>query len=345
MSGSMTEADGTGGRMVEARYWKKLDDKRVACELCPQACVIPDGGHGVCLGRTNRDGVLFAENFGRCVSVAMDPIEKKPLYHVCPGHQVLSVACNGCNLRCDFCQNWSIAQRKAATSPLPPDELVKLALETRSFGVAYTYTEPLVWFEYLMDAGARVHEAGLKNILVTNGIINEAPLLELLPLIDAMNVDLKSMNNDFYKEHCLVDGLEAVKRTITLAGERSFVEVTNLLIPGLNDSEEETRELAGFLADISPAIPLHFSRYFPTNKLTAPPTPVSTLRRAKELASERLHYVYLGNVGLEEDANTYCPEDGTLLVRRTGYSTEVEGIEDGKCSGCGRPADFLWCEE
>jgi len=331
--------------VTEAKYWTRLSDGRIACELCPQACVIPEGGHGICLGRSNRDGVLTAENFGQTVSVAMDPIEKKPLYHVCPGRSVLSIACNGCNLRCDFCQNWSISQMKAQTTPLPPAELVKLASESRSFGVAYTYTEPLVWFEYLLQAGALVKEGGLKNILVTNGVLNEAPLRELLPLVDAMNIDLKSMRESFYRDYCHIDGAAAVKRTIRTAAETCFVEVTNLIIPGLNDSDEDLRELVAFVADVSPSIPLHFSRYFPTHKMNIPATPVSTLLRAREIARERLQYVYLGNVRLDDDANTYCPDDGHLLVRRTGYRTEVVGIEDGCCSGCGRPADFLWCDD
>ena len=330
--------------MTDAKYWNKLDDGRIACELCPQACIIQAGGHGVCLGRVNRDGVLKAANFGQCVSVAMDPIEKKPLYHVCPGRSVLSIACNGCNLRCDFCQNWSISQRKAQTTPLPPAELAKMATESGSFGVAYTYTEPLVWFEYLLQAGALVRESGLKNILVTNGVLNEAPLRELLPLVDAMNIDLKSMAPSFYRDHCHIDGAEAVQRTISLAAEACFVEVTNLIIPGLNDSDEDLRGLVEFVADVDPSIPLHFSRYFPTYKMDAPPTPVETLTRAREIALEKLQYVYLGNVSLEDDANTYCPDDKHLLVRRTGYSSEVVGVEDGHCAGCGRPADFLWCD-
>jgi pyruvate formate lyase activating enzyme len=275
----------------------------------------------------------------------MDPIEKKPLYHVCPGRPVLSIACNGCNLRCDFCQNWSISQRRAETTPVSPDELVTLARESGSFGVAYTYTEPLVWFEYLIQAGALVREARLKNILVTNGVLNEAPMRELLPLIDAMNIDLKSMSPSFYKDYCHVDGAEAVQRTIQLAAESCFIEVTNLLIPGLNDSDDDLRALVDFVAGIDPSIPLHFSRYFPTYRMDIPATPVERLVRAKEIAREKLHYVYLGNVRMDDDASTYCPDDGHLLVRRTGYSSEVVGVEDGKCAGCGRPVDFLWCDD
>ncbi len=329
--------------MTEARHWHALDDGRVACDLCPQACRIADGKHGICLGRVNEGGTLFAQNFGRCVSVAMDPIEKKPLYHVCPGREVLSIACNGCNLRCDFCQNWSISQEMTRTTALPPEKLVRLALEGSSFGIAYTYTEPIIWFEYLLAAGALAHENGLKNILVTNGIVNEAPLRELLPYVDAMNIDLKSMNAEFYRTYCHVDGLDAVLRTIRLGAEQSFIEVTNLVIPGLNDSEEETRELVDFIADVDPAIPLHLSRYFPTYKMTVGATPVATLERAAAIAREKLHYVYLGNVGLAE-SDTRCPTSGNVLVRRTGYASEVVGIEDGKCSRCGRPADFLWCD-
>jgi pyruvate formate lyase activating enzyme len=331
--------------MTEARHWKALDGGRVRCELCPQFCQMADGGHGICLGRVNRGGTLYAENFARCVSVAIDPIEKKPLYHVCPGRAVVSIACNGCNLRCDFCQNWSISQETAPTTPLPPEELVELALAHGSPGIAYTYTEPLVWFEYLLAAGELAHASGLRNFLVTNGIVNEAPLLELLPLVDAMNVDLKSMNAGFYKTYCHVDGLDAVTRTVRLAAERSFVEVTNLVIPGLNDSEEEIRELVDFIASVNPTIPLHFSAYHPMHKMTVGPTPAATLERAREIARERLLYVYLGNVRLRDDSNTYCPDDGHLLVRRTGYAAEVVGIEKGKCDACGRQADFLWCDE
>jgi pyruvate formate lyase activating enzyme len=263
---------------------------------------------------------------------------------VCPGEQVLSIACNGCNLRCDFCQNWSISQTRVQTTPLSPAELVALAKESGSFGVAYTYTEPLIWYEYLLQAGALVREGGLMNILVTNGVLNEAPLRELLPLVDAMNIDLKSMKTSFYEDYCHIDGAAAVRRTIELAAEACFVEVTNLIIPGLNDSDEDLRALVEFVAAVSTSIPLHFSRYFPTHRMTIPATPVETLVRAKEIAKERLDYVYLGNVRIADDANTYCPDDGHLLVRRTGYSSEVVGVEDGKCGGCGRTADFLWCD-
>ncbi len=343
--------------MVEAKYWKTLDDGRIACELCPQACRIPEGGAGICQGRVNEGGTLYAANYGRCVSVAMDPIEKKPLYHYCPGMPVLSVACNGCNLRCDFCQNWQISQGPARTSELPPDDLVRLAVENDSFGIAYTYTEPMVWFEYLLDAGARAHAAGLKNILVTNGIINEEPLRELLPVVDAMNVDLKSMRDEFYQRNCHVrGGLEAVKRTIATAGapgeapgdvmsdgvRRVHLEVTNLLITGENDSEEDVRELVAFIAGVDPAIPLHLSRYFPTYKMTNPPTSESSLRRAYEIAREKLHYVYVGNIGREFAADTVCPDCGHTLIKRSGYATKVTGVKDGSCANCGRTTDVDW---
>lgn len=329
--------------MVEARYWRKLEDGRIACELCPRACRIPEGGRGACRGRVNRGGVLYADNFAQCVSVSMDPIEKKPLHHVCPGRQVLSIACNNCNLECDWCQNYAISQETVRTREIAPQKIVALALESDSFGIAYTYTEPLVWFEYLLAAGALAHEKGLLNILVTNGVLNEEPMKELLPHVDAMNIDLKSMRREFYTNYCHVDGAEAVQRTIEMAAKSCHIEVTNLVIPGLNDSREDIQALVDFVASIDPAIPLHFSRYFPAYKMTVDPTPVSTLTQAVEIAREKLHYVYLGNVGLVgEDTN--CPKCGNLLVKRVGYSTEVVGVEDGRCGRCGRPADFLWCE-
>ncbi len=331
--------------MVEAKYWKTLDDGRIACELCPQACRIPEGGSGICRGRVNEGGTLVAVNYGQCVSVAMDPIEKKPLYHYHPGMPVLSVACNGCNLRCDFCQNWQISQEPARTSALLPDDLVRMAVENDSFGIAYTYTEPMVWFEYLLDAGARAHAAGLKNILVTNGIINEEPLRELLPVVDAMNVDLKSMSDEFYRSNCHVrGGLEAVQRTIAMAAGSVHLEVTNLLITGENDSEENVRELASFIAGIDPAIPLHLSRYFPTYRMTNPPTSETSLRRAYDIARERLHYVYVGNVGREFAADTVCPDCGHTLIKRSGYATRVTGVRDGVCANCGRTTDIDWSD-
>ncbi|MBM3307985.1 MAG: AmmeMemoRadiSam system radical SAM enzyme [Candidatus Eisenbacteria bacterium] len=329
--------------MAEAAHWEPAGEGRAHCLLCPQSCVIPEGGHGICLGRVNRGGALQADNFGRCVSLAMDPIEKKPLYHVCPGREILSVACNGCNLRCDFCQNWTISQEPARTSPLPAFELVRIAVESGSFGIAYTYTEPLVWFEYILEAGALAHERGLKNVLVTNGVINERPLRELLPLVDAMNVDLKSMRPGFYREHCRVDGLESVLRTIRIAAEACHVEVTNLLIPGLNDSPDETRELARFVAGVDVRIPLHFSRYFPQHRMTVPATPLSTLTRAADIAAEKLYYVYLGNTGRQERSHTHCPVCGNLLVRRTGHQTSIVGLSGRNCRRCGRAADIVWC--
>jgi pyruvate formate lyase activating enzyme len=329
--------------VVKAAYWEPIGDGRVRCGLCPQSCVIPEGGHGICLGRVNRGGELQADSFGRCISIAMDPVEKKPLYHVCPGREILSVAPNGCNLRCDFCQNWTIAHEPARTSPLPPSELVRIATDAGSFGIAYTYTEPLVWFEYLLEAGALAREKGLMNVLVTNGVVNEAPLKELLPLVGAMNVDLKSMREEFYREYCHADGLDAVKRTIRLAAEACHVEITNLVIPGLNDSEDEMRALVRFIADVDVRIPLHFTRYFPQHKMTLPATPLSTLGRAVDIAGEKLYYVYLGNVGHEERADTRCPVCDNLLVRRTGYAAALVGLAGHNCARCGRAADIVWC--
>jgi pyruvate formate lyase activating enzyme len=332
--------------MKEARYYEKLDQGFVQCRLCPKACKIADGRAGVCLGRINRGGELYADSYGRLVSAAMDPIEKKPLYHFHPGADILSVATYGCNLSCPFCQNHEISKRRTEGRFTSPEELVRLARQEGSLGVAYTYTEPLVWFEYLLDACPLVRKAGLKNVLVTNGMINEEPLKELLPQIDAMNIDLKSIRPGFYSDFIGGD-LATVMNTITAARKRCHVELTNLLIPGKNDSEAELGELVDFVASLGRDTALHFSRYFPHYRLEIPETPVATLMRAREIARQRLDYVYVGNVVPARDGcDTLCPRCGNLLVERRLSRARVAGIEAGKsetahCARCGRPADFI----
>ena len=256
---------------MEASFYSKNDDGTVRCELCPNFCRIPDGGSGICRIRTNRGGILHAEGYGNVVSLSIDPIEKKPLYHFYPSKTILSTGANGCNFRCGFCQNSSISQFKASSSYVSPEQLAALASKDGSIGVAYTYTEPFVWFEYVRDAGRLVRDRGLVNVLVTNGYVNEQPLRELLPLIDAMNIDLKSMRPEFYRKVCggkLVD----VQRTIEIAAPACHVELTNLIIPGYNDTDEDFSSLIEWIYSINPSMPLHFSRYFPRHLFSAPET-------------------------------------------------------------------------
>jgi len=325
---------------MEASWYDKLEDNNVLCRLCPNDCVIPDGRHGICKVRVNRGGVLTADSYAELVTLAADPIEKKPLYHYYPSRSILSTGPNGCNFQCGYCQNSDISQRVVPTRHVTPEELAEFAAHDDSIGVAYTYTEPFIWSEYIRDAGACVHERGLKNVLVTNGYVHEEPLRELLPLIDAMNVDIKSMNEDFYRDIC--GGiLSDVLNTVEVANGSCHVEITNLVITGYNDSEDDIARLADWIAGVNPAIPLHLSRYFPRYRFSEKETPVSTLLKAHEIASSRLKYVYLGNLQMEGGSDTDCPVCGNVLVSRSHYSVQLSGIRDSVCSSCGAKVDIV----
>ncbi|NOY08364.1 MAG: AmmeMemoRadiSam system radical SAM enzyme [Spirochaetes bacterium] len=319
---------------MKAGFFTKLNDNRVRCELCPHRCTINPGRYGICRVRNNDEGDLKIPFYGRISSYASDPVEKKPLYHFYPGRSIVSVGFVGCSLRCPFCQNYTISTRTdTPTEYLSPDELVNAALREHSLGIAYTYSEPLVHFEYVVDTAKKAHEKGLKNVLVSNGYINEEPADELLNFIDAANIDLKTFNPDFYRKE-LGGNLEDIKRFIKQAAGRIELEVTTLVIPGRNDSSGEIESIVKFLAGINPDIPYHLSCYYPTYKYTVPPTPPSLVKKLAEVSKKYLNYVYLGNVGLLE-TNTYCPECRNLLVRRRGYSVSVPGLTNGVCKKCG----------
>jgi pyruvate formate lyase activating enzyme len=263
-------------------------------------------------------------------------MEKKPLYHFYPAHTILSFGTYGCNLRCGFCQNWEIAHGSPSTVTVAPEAVVPMltAQGPRCVAVAYTYSEPLVWYEFIYDTARLVKEAGFKNVLVTNGMINETPFRELLPYIDAVNIDVKSFRDEYYVKYC-AGRLKPVLETVARARESCHVEVTTLIVTGLNDSEEELGELAAWLGDLDPDIPLHFSRYFPNFELDLPPTPPQTLYRARELAQERLRYVYLGNIRDGDAGNTICPVCGAVVIRREGYMVRAPALKNGKCAECG----------
>ncbi|HEX7402118.1 MAG TPA: AmmeMemoRadiSam system radical SAM enzyme [candidate division Zixibacteria bacterium] len=325
----------------EALFWEKRDDGKIQCLLCPVGCVIAEGKIGVCMGRKNEEGTLYAINYARLVSIAIDPIEKKPLYHFHPGADILSTGPNGCNLSCQNCQNWNISQEESPTEFVSPEDLVKIAIKENSMGIAYTYTEPLIWYEYVTDTAKIAHEKELVNVLVTNGYIHEEPLKQILPYIDAMNIDLKSMEEDFYKNTCK-GKLSFILRAIELSYQgKVHIEITNLLIPTLNDSEEQIQKLVDFVAGLSDRIPLHFSRYFPAYQMDLPPTSLQTLQKAFLLGKRKLKYVYVGNAYIPNTSNTYCPSCNELLIKRDGYQTSVVGITDKKCNKCGVVADVV----
>jgi len=269
------------------------------CDICTHRCDLREGQTGLCRARTNQNGVIRCNNYGRLTSLALDPIEKKPFARFHPGSTILSVGSYGCNLRCPFCQNCeiSMADESANTVYVSPPQLVEAAkglVPQGNIGIAFTYNEPLVGYEYVFDCVKLARENGLITVLVTNGTINEGPLLKLLPYIDAMNIDLKGFTQRFYD---MVGGdLETVKRTIALAAKRCHVEVTALIIPGENDGEDEMNALSSWLASVDPEIPLHITRFFPRYKmLDKAPTPVETINRLRKIASKRLRYVYTGN--------------------------------------------------
>ncbi|MCP4580178.1 MAG: AmmeMemoRadiSam system radical SAM enzyme [candidate division Zixibacteria bacterium] len=323
-----------------ARYYDNLPDKRVRCTLCPSNCAIKPGNFGNCRLRKNDNGELIAAGYGQLVSLAIDPIEKKPLYHFYPGKPILSTGPNGCNLRCPFCQNWTISQQETTTDFVPPEQLVEIAEKRNSIGVAFTYTEPLIWFEYFYDCAKLLKARGLKVVAVSNGYLNEEPARELFKLIDAANIDFKSASKEFYKKTCR-GNRDDVIRTIKIAKEAGvFVELTNLLITGENDSDKDLNEIVNLIADIDPLIPFHISRYFPQYKYNNPPTPVSTLKKAVEIARQKLAYVYPGNY--IDGSDTVCPDCGRILVERSGYSIGLPDGETQNCPGCGRKVDIIW---
>ncbi len=324
----------------EALFYEALQDGKVACHLCPHECLIADGKRGICGVRENRAGTLIALTYQRPASIQMDPIEKKPLYHVFPGSRILSVGGVGCNLSCGFCQNWSLVESDVPRSVLPPKQIPDMALKQGSIGVAWTYNEPFIWYEYIMDAGRHIKEAGLINVLITNGYVNPEPLKEMRGLIDAMNVDLKAIDDSFYRKNCK-GRVDPVRETIRIADDMCLVEVTNLIIPGQNDSADAIGRLVDFIASVNTDIPLHFSRYFPHRSFEAPPTPVQTLVQAFQIAQERLAYVYLGNILLDRGNDTHCPRCGALLVSRRGYDTQVVGLSGNACAGCNATLNII----
>lgn len=326
----------------EAMHYRRLDNGTVQCGLCPHNCRIKETGTGICRVRRNVGGTLYAENYGKVSSIAMDPLEKKPLYHFYPGKYILSVGTVGCNFKCDFCQNYHIAHQDAQTSNVAPRYLLSICRnEEQCVGLAFTYNEPNVWYEYVLETAQIIKQEGLKTVLVSNGFISQQPLIELLPYIDAMNIDVKGFSENYYRDIC-GGSLRDVQQTVETAAEKAFLEITTLIVPGYNDSIEEIRRLAQWLAGINPSIPLHLSRYYPQYKMTAPPTPVETIRILRETAMEYLDYVYTGNVP-GEDTNTYCPSCGALLLRRMGGIT-VEHLDDGICSKCGKEINIIGLE-
>lgn len=283
--------------MKEALYYEAKDNLRVQCFLCPHNCLISEGQVGLCGVRKNQKGKLYSLVYGEVTSIALDPIEKKPLYNYHNGQAILSIGTKGCNLFCPFCQNWNISKDLSGkTEKITSQLIVDRAKQLGSFGIAYTYNEPFIWYEFVLDTAKLAKKQGLENVLVTNGFVNLDPLKEILPYIGGMNIDIKSIEDEFYINRCrarLGPVLEAIKES----SKHCHIELTNLIIPSLNDKEENFVKLVDWIYEnLGDSVPLHFSRYFPCYKLDFPPTPVSTLKKAEQIAKKKLRFVYLGNV-------------------------------------------------
>jgi len=333
----------------EAMLYEKLQDDNVHCFLCSHHCKIADSKYGFCGVRKNEKGCLYTQVYGEVIASHIDPIEKKPLYHFLPGTSTYSIATIGCNFKCGFCQNWQISQVSKRSGKgsiggyeLKPEEVVREAKKNKCKSISYTYTEPTIFFEYAYDTAKIAKEKGLYNTFVTNGYMTKDALHTIKPYLDASNVDLKFFNDETYKKICkgsLKPVLESIRYMKKLG---MWVEVTTLIIPGLNDSDKELKSIAEFIRNTGKDIPWHISRFHPDYKYTeAPPTPLETLKNAESIGKKAgLKYIYLGNVAGE--GNTYCSACGKLLIERAGYTIAENGIKMSKCPECTCLVEGVW---
>jgi len=341
-----TESDAPFTR--EAKFYEKLPFKKIKCKLCPRECVIDDKERGYCGVRENRGGTYYTLVHSRVVTAHIDPIEKKPFFHVLPGTVAFSIATAGCNVNCKMCQNWEISQvrpEQVRSNYVPPQQLADLARQYQCASLAYTYSEPVIFSEYVMDAAEAGHASGVKSVVVTGGYIQADPLKKLCQRVDAIKVDLKAYSEKFYKEVVNGELKPILEALVTLRQQKMWTEIVYLVIPTLNDGEPEFKGLARWVkSELGPDVPLHFSRFHPEYLLkNLPPTPLETLERAKAIAdAEGLHYVYLGNVPGHPAENTYCPKCRRIVVERVGFSVGGVHIKNGKCTYCGQPIAGVW---
>ena len=340
---SADRAPAWDGFTVPTRYWHPLDDGRIQCDVCPRACKLREGQRGVCFVRARLDDQVVLTSYGRSSGFCVDPIEKKPLNHFLPGSSVLSFGTAGCNLACRFCQNWDISKSKeidTLADAASPEALARAAVELGCRSVAFTYNDPVIFHEYAIDVADACHEVGVKAVAVTAGYVCDEPRTEFYRHMDAANVDLKAFSEEFYRHTCGAR-LEAVKDTLRYLRHETSVwfEITNLLIPGLNDSDEELQAMTSWIVDdLGPDVPVHFTAFHPDYKMTdRPATPPATLTRARQIArANGLRFAYTGNVHDTDGSSTYCPGCGTVVVERDWYALGAYRLtDDGRCNRCG----------
>jgi pyruvate formate lyase activating enzyme len=336
--------------MQEARFYDKIEEDKVKCHLCAHGCVIDPGKRGLCMVRENRDGTLYSLVYGKVISQNVDPIEKKPLFHFLPGSTSFSIATVGCNFQCEHCQNYEISQfPRDEKKALPgqettPAQIVAAAQSSGSASISYTYTEPTIFGEFAYDTAVLARQAGIRNVFVSNGFMSEKSATTLAEVLDADNIDLKSFSDSFYRKICKAR-LQPVLDTIARMKELGvWLEVTTLIIPGLNDSDQELKDLAGFLREVGEDIPWHVSAFYPTYKmLNRPRTPAQTLRRARQIGLDAgLRYVYTGNIPGEDGEKTFCYACGALVIDRIGFSIRHNHLHHGNCPQCGVSIDGVW---
>ena len=334
--------------MQEALFYSKSTNEQLKCELCPWNCILTDWQTGICKVRTNHGGTLITGVYNKVAALGSDPIEKKPLYHFHPGKNILSIGEVGCNLQCSFCQNHRISQCKASEFSgfhnISAKKIVTEAQKTwNNIGIAYTYNEPFTFYEFLLDTAELAHSKGIKNVVVSNGYINKEPLQKILPFINAFNIDLKAFSNDFYKKYTkgkLQPVLDTLKQ---IAKSPAHLEITTLVISGLNDDNSEFENMINWIAtELGESVPLHLSRYYPQYKLNAPATPIETLTELYDLVKQKLQHVYLGNVSDQKRSTTYCANCNAELISRNRYNTEITNLDSsGKCNKCFSPAAVI----
>jgi pyruvate formate lyase activating enzyme len=336
--------------MFEARFYEKLTDHKVQCHLCAHECKIDPGKRGLCHTRENQDGTLYTLVYGKVIAEHIDPIEKKPLFHFLPGTRSYSIATVGCNFMCLHCQNYDISQYprihggRVIGDEREPEAIVAYALASHCASISYTYTEPTIFMEYAQDVGRLAHAQGLRNVFVSNGFMTEASAAALAEFIDGDNIDLKSFQDDFYRKVCKARLQPVLDTIVRLKKAGVWIEVTTLVIPGLNDDPAELTDIAQFIKSLDAGIPWHVTAFYPTFKMMdRPRTPVDTLVKAREIGLKTgLRYVYTGNIPGDQGENTYCYACQELLIERLGYTIQRYHLKDGNCPKCQAPIDGVW---